>query len=477
MNSITRTLLFCSSLLLPLPLMGQLDYTNTTTTGTQDWDNSANWKDQNEDPGIPNGATDTAYITSTANLTYNLDSDITLGALTANTNGGHITFRAGAGETVNLTTGDIQTFHPGTQNVIFTNGAGSLDVTTTSFTNRRIVMIGDSVDGLSGFTVTGTTTTESTLRINYTRTMNDPDDITVRLGTLNMGGLIAIGNSSNAINNVEVNSLTANSAGNNLQLGSAPSGTLTIAGTEDATFIGQISELGATTDPGEKELKVVKNGTSIQTFTSVNNNYMGGTVINDGTLKLVDRGRAGNRAIHLAGENAVLDISEYTEFSSTYILGPEQMLSGIGTVVATGVTLQVNGSISPGNSIGQLTISGGLTDMSGVAELIFEIGATADSILFTNGANVDIGILNFDNFNFIAVAGFGAGDYTLLDGWNVLEGSLGVTDGMIDGMDASLAIQGNSLVLTVVPEPTTVALTFGILALLAVGLRRRLGNG
>lgn len=454
--------------------MGQLDYTNTTTTGNQDWDNSANWQDQNLDPGIPNGATDTADITSTANLTYNLDSDVTLEALTANTNGGDITFTAGAGETVSLLTGDIQTFHPDTQNVIFSNGAGSLDVTTTNFTNRRIVIIGDSVNGLSGFTVTGATTPESTLRIDYTRTMNDPDDITVRLGALHMGGIIAIGNSSNAINNVEVNTLTANSSGRLLQLGGAPSGTLTIAGTADATFIGQISELGPVTDPGDKELKVVKNGTSVQTFTNANNKYMGGTVINDGTLKLVDRGRAGNRAVDLAGANAVLDISEYTEFSSTYTLGTEQVLSGIGTVVATGVTLQVDGSIAPGNSIGQLTISGGLTDLSGITQLIFEIGATADSILFTNGANVDIGTLDFDKFDFIAVGGFGAGDYTLLEGWNVLTGSLGVTDGTIDGTDASLAIQGNSLVLTVVPEPSTYAALFAVAALgMAIWRRRK----
>lgn len=82
---------------------------------------------------------------------------------------------------------------------------------------------------------------------------------------------------------------------------------------------------------------------------------------------------------------------------------------------------------------------------------------------------LDLGTLNFSDFDFIAVAGFGAGDYTLLDSWASLSGGLGLeTEGLIDGTAASLAIDGNSLVLTVVPEPAQVAGLMGLLAMLVV---------
>jgi hypothetical protein len=64
----------------------------------------------------------------------------------------------------------------------------------------------------------------------------------------------------------------------------------------------------------------------------------------------------------------------------------------------------------------------------------------------------------FSDFNFTPLGGFGPGTYLLIDAGSV-NGSLGAgTSGTINGLPASLAVQGNDLVLTVVPEPGTLAL-------------------
>ena len=55
----------------------------------------------------------------------------------------------------------------------------------------------------------------------------------------------------------------------------------------------------------------------------------------------------------------------------------------------------------------------------------------------------------FSDFNFTPLDGFGLGTYTLIDAGSI-SGSLGAnTSGMIDGDPATLAVQGNNLVLKV----------------------------
>ncbi len=86
--------------------------------------------------------------------------------------------------------------------------------------------------------------------------------------------------------------------------------------------------------------------------------------------------------------------------------------------------------------------------------------------------------LNFDSFDFNALAGFGAGQYTLFATSNGIMGSLGSgLTGTIDGLQATLGfdndITRNSLILTVVPEPSPAVLMFGgMLVLLCVRARR-----
>ena len=64
----------------------------------------------------------------------------------------------------------------------------------------------------------------------------------------------------------------------------------------------------------------------------------------------------------------------------------------------------------------------------------------------------------FSDFNFTWSANFGPGIYALI-GFGSSSGSLGAnTSGTIDGYPATLAVQGNDLVVNVVPEPSTAAL-------------------
>ena len=69
----------------------------------------------------------------------------------------------------------------------------------------------------------------------------------------------------------------------------------------------------------------------------------------------------------------------------------------------------------------------------------------------------------FSAFDFTWTNNFGPGIYDLINAGSI-GGTFPSTNGAIDGYPATLSTQGNELVLTVVPEPTT-------LALLGVGRR------
>ncbi|MGO9114367.1 MAG: PEP-CTERM sorting domain-containing protein, partial [Thermoguttaceae bacterium] len=88
--------------------------------------------------------------------------------------------------------------------------------------------------------------------------------------------------------------------------------------------------------------------------------------------------------------------------------------------------------------------------------------------------NLSLNGQQFSDFNFTWSANFGPGSYNLID-FGSSSGSLGATtSGTIDGYSAVLGVQGNDLVLTVVPEPSTLAmLGVGAIGLLGCWRRRK----
>ena len=91
--------------------------------------------------------------------------------------------------------------------------------------------------------------------------------------------------------------------------------------------------------------------------------------------------------------------------------------------------------------------------------LDYELGSPADSdeVLMPTGL-LALNNQQFTDFNFTPLSGFGPGEYTLIDAGSI-SGSLGSgTSGTIDDYQANIAVQGDSLVLNVVPEPGTLAL-------------------
>jgi len=182
------------------------------------------------------------------------------------------------------------------------------------------------------------------------------------------------------------------------------------------------------------------------------------------------------------------------EIGSTAISVTGGVLGGTGTITLglnDNVVVGTDGALSAGieGAVGLTTydFDGGILNLSAATAsantgwLRFDLGADSlaginyDQILLTGGSlNLGTG-LNFSAFDFNLLAGFGTGTYVLFDTGSAIAGSLGMATGTLGGYDASLAIVGNNLVLNVsiIPEPSSMALLFAGAAALAF-LRRRL---
>ncbi len=228
-----------------------------------------------------------------------------------------------------------------------------------------------------------------------------------------------------------INSFTGSTSG----LTISPSGGST-------TFSGMIQGGGAL---GAISLAMSGNGTQVL---SGSNTYTGPTTINQGTL-LVNGSLASPVTVNSGG-----------------------MLGGSGRL--TNVTVASGGSLSPGAAPSPMNVSGSLSLLSGAKmDYALDTPADSDEVYMPSGPLVLSG-QQFADFNFTWSANVAPGTYNLIDAQSIT-GSLGTsTSGTIDGLPANIAVQGDDVVLNVVPEPSTLTLlAAGLIGLVGYGLQRR----
>jgi autotransporter-associated beta strand protein len=188
--------------------------------------------------------------------------------------------------------------------------------------------------------------------------------------------------------------------------------------------------------------------------------------------------KIGSGALALGGSNTYTGATAVNQGSlvvSGSLISPVTVNSGGvlgGAGSLTSATIKAGGHLAPGNSPGVLTLTGSLSLMAGsVMDYDLIMPSASDEVLMPTGLLV-LGGQQFSDFNFTPLAGFSPGSYTLIDAGSI-SGNLGAnTSGTIDGLPATLAVNGNDLVLNVVPEPAAASLLLAAAAC-AFGYRQR----
>ena len=150
----------------------------------------------------------------------------------------------------------------------------------------------------------------------------------------------------------------------------------------------------------------------------------------------------------------------YTARSTIFSVNGTSTLGGTATITAAApdtvvVTVAAGANLTPGASVGTLTVDGTLdvsamTGGTGVANFELDTIAASDMII---ADSVNIGTLEFDDFNFTALGGLENGTYTLIQSdaltgslGGVLSGSVGAGAGTLqlsgDGTDVELVVSG-----------------------------------
>ncbi len=357
----------------------------------------------------------------------------------------------GGGTVTSTFTGNNQTFYIGNGERAGTNNN---DVIVSDFgvlTNIGAMFVGDMAYNGAGSTATanqlavsgtGTASVASITVGNARQTINAAN---ANLVNVTGGGTFTTTSGTNSIGFASVSGATANS------------NTLTVTGA------------GSTWNASNQNVIV---GNAVASATS-NNNVLtvgsGGVVSNIGTLTV------GSATGTSTGNQLVVN---GTLTATTVTVN--NILSGAGTINGA-VTVASGGKLSPGASVGTLTIAGSLNISGAVTasnsqSMQFEIGASGDQVVLSSGTlNIGSGVLEFNDFAFLDVNGITTGTYTLFDSSTTITGTLGSTlsGTFFNGISGNIAFADSNrdivLNVTVAPEPTSLTL----LGLGGMGLLKR----
>lgn len=406
----------------------------------------------------------------------------TINFTTADTTGaGNLHIAANAGTSSGLVTLDGGTINVGTRVTIGALGAvsnGSGLVGSSGNGNGTLTINSGTMNiGTTTLAATGAEVNKGYLSLKGTTTGTGTATVNLNGGTLS---LLRFQIGTPATKVINFNGGTVQARGNDTNFLDAVTGSTTNVGNGGAIFNTNsfnITVGSALVNNGSGGLQ--KLGAGTLTLTGANT-YIGTTDITTGTLALSGTGTLGTGNVIV---NGILDIAGVT--SASYTLGTAQVLSGDGTIIATGKTLNVNGTLAPGNSAGSLDVTGNLV-LASTATSNFEIdGPSSNDLLAVTGSLAYAGALNinttqttgsFDLFNFSSLTG----DFDSITLSNAFTGSLTpIGGGIWTGNNGSVAatFTGSTGVLefSVIPEPSTLVL--GGLALLGfAGLRLRRRN-
>ena len=330
-------------------------------------------------------------------LTLNGSGTLQLTGL-SNSYSGNTTITSGT-----LQAGATNTFSPDSPIILANSASARLDL--NNFNNTILALSGGGALGGNVSLGSGTLTISGAFTNTYSGAITGSGELTLNAPANVLTLSAASGTSTySGTTSVVAGTLTAGGA-NSLSpnsIVSLASGTtldITAAGNEIANLSGAA---GATVDLGNNTLRLI-NDTHSETYngaiTGVNgglrvslasagsitlggtNSYGGNTLLESGTLVIASGGHTTTALAHSVG--GLLEVNGILTAPSTQI-DAGSTLRGTGTINGPS-TVEVHGTISPGNSIGTLTIVGTYEQFSG-STFLNEISPTATDLLAVSGA-------------------------------------------------------------------------------------------